>query len=146
MNRFFCPRGGWPGKLVFCAAVAVFISTSSVSADQHPIRIIEESHVLQPPPFLRGGATVVVPRTRIIFGDESAMKRRRDKARVVTFSGKPAVIDGDTIRLACRVLRLFGIDAPRKCSEVSVFRNGLPMWRHSDRSPGAINTWPHSRL
>ena len=46
------------------------------------------------------------------------MKLRRDEARGVTLSGAPAVIDGDTIRLAGRVVHIFGIDAPasaQKC-------------------------------
>ena len=63
---------------------------------QHSIRIIEEPQVSQPPPFARG----------------------------VTLSDVPAVIDGDTIRLACRVVQIFGIDAPESAQK---FRNsGTP--------------------
>jgi len=61
MTRFFRPRGGWLGKLVFCVAVAACISSSSASADQHSIRIIEEPKVSQPPPFARGVTLFGVP-------------------------------------------------------------------------------------
>ena len=82
--------------MVFCAAVEACISFSSASADQHSIRIIEEPQVSQPPPFARG----------------------------VTLSDVPAVIDGDTIRFAGRVVQIFGIDAPESAQK---FRNsGTP--------------------
>ena len=96
MTRFFRPRGGWPRKLVFCAAVAACISSTSASADQHSIRIIEEPQVSQPPPFALG----------------------------VTLSGVPAIIDEDTIRLAGRVVHIFGIDAPESAHKF--WNSGTP--------------------
>ena len=118
MTRFFRPRGGWLGKLVFCAAVAACISSSNASADQHSIRIIEEPQVSQPPPFALG----------------------------VTLSGVPAIIDEDTIRLAGRVVHIFGIDAPESAHKFLEFRYALTMRRYGDRSPGALDVWSKFRM
>ena len=52
------------------------------------------------------------------------MKRRRDEARGVTLSDVPAVIDGDTIRLASRVVHIFGIDAPESAHKF--WNSGTP--------------------
>ena len=48
----------------------------------------------------------------------------RDEARGVTLSGVPAVIDGDTIRLASRVVQIFGIDAPKSAHKF--WNSGTP--------------------
>lgn len=121
MSPYFCLCDGWLQKIFFWIIVIVLIASGGAMADQPTIRIIEEPEVSQPPPFSRGGTTVVVPRTRIIIGGESSKKRRRDVARRVTLVGIPTIIDGDTIRIAGRVVHLYGIDAPesaQKCRYV----------------------------
>jgi len=74
------------------------------------VRIIEEPVVSQPPPFSSGGNTVVVPRTRIIIGDETSQNSRRLVGKVEV-KGRASVIDGDTLRIQGRIIHLYGIDA-----------------------------------
>lgn len=95
-----------PGTLV----LMLLAMLDGASADPPTVRIIEESVVSQPSPFSSTGETVVVPRTRIIIGGDSAGNRKRDAQRV-SIEGRPSVIDGDTLRMQGRVVHLYGVDA-----------------------------------
>jgi len=102
-----------PGVLI----LTLLAVPDGARADPPTVRIIEEPVVSQPSPFSSTGETVVVPRTRIIIGGDSARNRKRDAQRV-SIEGKPSVIDGDTLRMLGWVLHLYGADAvegPQSC-------------------------------
>ncbi len=82
------------------------ITFPALAGDGTTIRIIETPQVSQPLPFSKGGKTVIVPRTRIEI-DEGT---RRLAQQIIT--GKPRIIDGDTIVIDSQPIRLHGIDAP----------------------------------
>ena len=105
---------GWAFRSVFWKHAILVLTLVAVSddtrADPSTVRIIEAPVVSQPSPFSSTGKTVVVPRTRIIIGGDSARNRKREAQRV-SIEGKPSVIDGDTLRMQGRVVHLYGVDA-----------------------------------
>lgn len=96
--------------LALAGALAAAFGVAPAAADPPTVRIIEEPQVSQPPPFSSGGRTVVVPRTSIII-DDGTRRERTEAARKVVLEGEASVLDGDTLRIEGRVIRLYGIDA-----------------------------------
>ena len=107
----------WPGLAFFLVAVALSgLLTAAAfpppaAADGPAVRITEQPAVSQPGPFSNRGKTVVVPRTQIdVGGGGGAMPAVREHSEITGKVG--TVIDGGTLVVGSRLVRLYGVVAP----------------------------------